>query len=944
MSYKFQFDERINLYVKGIIPEYDAKRQTVSGQEILRRLKTQPGVILADEVGMGKTFVALSVAVSVALKEKRPIVVMVPSNLHEKWERDFKRFMEKCLPEERGKIRAKRATRAVEFLKLLDDPEDRRCHLIFITHGTMYRSLTDKWVKLAMIRQSLKYRKNIAPVKKKLYRFVGRLLKLNWVECNSEHGDSIWYDLLNSSPEKWLKVLHNHGVDPENDDDPETDDDPVPQAIANVLDEVDLSEVFEAIQKIPSRETETFRERLVAARKVLDSVLKYKVWEECVKKMRLRLPLLILDEAHHLKNGHTTLARLFENEDVEEVSKGAFGSVFERMVFLTATPFQLGHYELCSILHRFKGIDWDSRRSPEMSKDQYEKTLEELHSALDKAQESAVRLDRSWGKIKLEDLERANNATEEEIECWWKKQRENSERPERVTEAINNYDECIGKMRVAETLLAPLVIRHVKMKYYTGKYNGLPRRKRFIGSSIIDETTERETGISINSKEAVPFLLAARASCCSTETRPVFAEGLASSYEAFINTRQNRIQEDNKKIDQETDIDDDVMEVTPITNIQKWYVNKIYQYIPKNDVNFSSKHPKIQSTASRALNLWEKGEKVLIFCHYVQTGRALRRCITHEVRKRINSEAARKIGCNEEQVEDHLIKLAKRFDGKDSAIRKACEEEVLKLLQEYPKLSDIRDDLIKICIRYIRTPSFLSRYFSLENGEIDKDMVHKAFVMEKMEKVSLRDVLKDFFSFLHDKCESEDRKEYIEELRKLHPGKQYGISDNYTLSEDEFQGEKREVLIPNVKLANGSVRSETRNRIMLSFNTPFYPEILIASSVMAEGVDLHLNCMNIIHHDLCWNPSTLEQRTGRVDRIGSKSERYGHPINVYIPYLSETQDEKMYRVVMDRERWFKVVMGEKYKIKHKDLEKISERLPFPENLARKLAFDLSVYK
>jgi len=97
---------------------------------------------------------------------------------------------------------------------------------------------------------------------------------------------------------------------------------------------------------------------------------------------------------------------------------------------------------------------------------------------------------------------------------------------------------------------------------------------------------------------------------------------------------------------------------------------------------------------------------------------------------------------------------------------------------------------------------------------------------------------------------------------------------------------------------------------MLAFNTPFFPEVLVASSVMAEGVDLHQDCRHVIHHDLAWNPSTLEQRTGRVDRIGSKAETVGQPIVIYEPYLGGTHDEKMFRVVKDRERWFGVVMGQ----------------------------------
>jgi len=44
-------------------------------------------------------------------------------------------------------------------------------------------------------------------------------------------------------------------------------------------------------------------------------------------------------------------------------------------------------------------------------------------------------------------------------------------------------------------------------------------------------------------------------------------------------------------------------------------------------------------------------------------------------------------------------------------------------------------------------------------------------------------------------------------------------------------------VMPNIRLANGLVRQETRQRLMLAFNTPFFPEVLVASSVLAEGVD-----------------------------------------------------------------------------------------------------------
>src|SRR3954465_13893327 len=77
------------------VPAADQQRQRAEVEEILRRLRTQPGVILADEVGMGKTFVALGVAYSIAKCSRRgAVILMVPANLVDKWEQDLKTFCE----------------------------------------------------------------------------------------------------------------------------------------------------------------------------------------------------------------------------------------------------------------------------------------------------------------------------------------------------------------------------------------------------------------------------------------------------------------------------------------------------------------------------------------------------------------------------------------------------------------------------------------------------------------------------------------------------------------------------------------------------------------------------------------------------------------------------------------------------------------------------------
>src|SRR6266545_3216185 len=97
---------RVDLHNDRISVE-DADRQMRTATEILRRLERQPGVVLADEVGMGKTYVALAVAVSVveATAGREPVVVMVPAGVQDKWPREWRVFEEKCLARDTG-IRA----------------------------------------------------------------------------------------------------------------------------------------------------------------------------------------------------------------------------------------------------------------------------------------------------------------------------------------------------------------------------------------------------------------------------------------------------------------------------------------------------------------------------------------------------------------------------------------------------------------------------------------------------------------------------------------------------------------------------------------------------------------------------------------------------------------------------------------------------------------------
>ena len=91
----------------------------------------------------------------------------------------------------------------------------------------------------------------------------------------------------------------------------------------------------------------------------------------------------------------------------------------------------------------------------------------------------------------------------------------------------------------------------------------------------------------------------------------------------------------------------------------------------------------------------------------------------------------------------------------------------------------------------------------------------------------------------------------------------------------------------------------TKNeRIRKCFNTPFYPNHLISTSVLQEGVNLQYFCDEVIHYGMAWTPGDNEQRIGRIDRMFGLIDRNLEKNNgdaslkIQYPFLKGTVDEQ----------------------------------------------------
>lgn len=74
--------------------------------------------------------------------------------------------------------------------------------------------------------------------------------------------------------------------------------------------------------------------------------------------------------------------------------------------------------------------------------------------------------------------------------------------------------------------------------------------------------------------------------------------------------------------------------------------------------------------------------------------------------------------------------------------------------------------------------------------------------------------------------------------------------------------------------------------------------ILIATDVISEGLNLQRLASNVVHYELPWNPNRLEQRNGRVDRIGQKHEM----VSIRTLVVDKSMDKEILLLLMDKKK------------------------------------------
>lgn len=83
-----------------------------------------------------------------------------------------------------------------------------------------------------------------------------------------------------------------------------------------------------------------------------------------------------------------------------------------------------------------------------------------------------------------------------------------------------------------------------------------------------------------------------------------------------------------------------------------------------------------------------------------------------------------------------------------------------------------------------------------------------------------------------------------------------------------------------------------------------HAQVLIATEAGGEGINLQF-CQHIINYDLPWNPMRLEQRIGRIHRLGQESD-----VHIYNFGTKGTVEDHILRLLYEKINLFERVIGE----------------------------------
>lgn len=258
---------------------------------------------------------------------------------------------------------------------------------------------------------------------------------------------------------------------------------------------------------------------------------------------------------------------------------------------------------------------------------------------------------------------------------------------------------------------------------------------------------------------------------------------------------------------------------------------------------------------------------------------ALYDAVTNYVKRGFNS--AKRSG---NSVQGLIMILFQRLVSSSTAAILSAMQGRLQRLQsnEESELEDYSGDIDSSMMEYDEPMDFNSVYPNDDSGIVDEEEI-------------LSNLIKQASDCLHTETDAkaEALLQKVDELNQLDPASELKV-----LVFTEFRTTQRmlvEYFRSNgftTSFIHGGLDLDERKRSLSDFKNN--AQIMIATDAAGESLNMQF-CHIVFNYDLPWNPMMIEQRIGRVDRIGQK-----HPVVAYNMLTNHTVDLRVYEVIEEK--------------------------------------------
>lgn len=849
------------------------------------RLGEQTGILIADEVGMGKTRVAM-VAIRSVLEAGGSVAVVVPPGLIYQWKKEWEEFLKSIGNKEQD-------------TKSSNEPIMLRSYYSLFEDNNLQFPLTQnagRWLLIShqfgppLLRNDARPRRYMLPV------LVKALIDVN----NGKHKSNSYWQLVKKLYKGNEECIGGAYCPSNNKENKATD---CPVKIENV-DCNELPQINKAanyLMELVENKKSLFDDfatddlpfRSLESAKAKEDFKKYfndeKRGLKMIKKLLGSIDLLIIDEAH-------------KNRDVEDDPK-RLGTILRdiieadnsKRIALTATPMELN---ACQWEEVFKRI---GAKYPKDSVDNFAKA----HTEANKHPDNVAIIERLIAasndfvkKLKPYVTRRMRTEQKEMRELIGEELCKEKAHPHRDYEKKINIDYCEIEDEWKPSVFALEAIGKAAKGCITDDKD----LNKQLGRLKIADSRYAAGKISTSGADSTNKETDGNGKDESNDQQKL--DEAINKY--FENNRLDK-RDDNNEYNRQSYIQG------KLRRIQYW--NRI---LKSNNADLAG-HPRIRKTADEIEKyLWDNGqlkqEKVLVFGTFLEPLKSLwdvlnRRTVLRLLdRKKSNDEHEPPIP-GATMCIDNLAGIwaeYRRMEPRPS--RKYSSEDELKSAIEKGGKSyeDLRDKLTThIDKKFVATLPGDVAIKNIENAEDDvvkllrarlvNDIIYNDTEFEQYQKKNIKmkaldiwcEYLKSFFDKRDDEREP-DRKGQPKSTWAKHD---YFTGDEEKIKEliqlDNFADNVSEEALKKLlkdeldhlsgrfgmfaRMLYGNVKMETRRVLQAQFNDKnSFPKVIIAQSqVGREGLNLHKACRIVVQFHSEWNPGIIEQQIGRVDRIDS---------------------------------------------------------------------------